>query len=119
MKYNVRDKLILKGYTDVDWGADEEDRRSITGYVFLLGNAAISTKSRKQPTVSGSSTEAEYMATYFAVSEAIYLRALLKELGHPQDTTTIYVDNQACIAIESKPVLQSKVKHIGIKYHFI
>ena len=118
MEYNAKE-LVLRGYADADWGADKEDRRSITGYVFLLGDAAISTKSRKQPTVSESSTEAEYMATYFAVSEAMYLCMLLKELGHEQATTVIRVDNQACITIASKPVLRSRVKHIDMKYHFI
>jgi len=105
MKYNAKDKLTLKGYADADWGADEEDQRSITRYIFLLGSMAISTKSRKQPTVSGSSTEAEYMATYFTVSEAIYLHALLGELGYPQETTVLHVNNQVYITIANKPVL--------------
>ena len=45
------------GYCDSDWGSDISTRRSTTGYVFMLANAAITWKSRKQPTVALSSTE--------------------------------------------------------------
>ena len=34
--------LTLKGYTDVDWAGDEDERKSTSGFVFLLGNGAIS-----------------------------------------------------------------------------
>lgn len=43
---------IITGYSDADWGNDLVDSRSYTGYVFLLGGAAISCKSRKQRTVA-------------------------------------------------------------------
>ena len=33
--------LQLKGYTDVDWGDDLDERKSTLSYVFLLGNGAI------------------------------------------------------------------------------
>ena len=65
--------MVLKGYTDADWGADKNDRKSITGYIFFLGRAACCTKSKKQQTIGGSMMEVEYMATYFAISEAIWI----------------------------------------------
>jgi hypothetical protein len=30
------------GYCDADWGWDLEDRRSTTGFVFMIGGGAIS-----------------------------------------------------------------------------
>ncbi|CAD6993124.1 unnamed protein product [Ceratitis capitata] len=47
----------LVGYTDADWGGCAIDRRSYTGYIFLLSGAAITWKSQKQRTVALSSTE--------------------------------------------------------------
>ncbi|XP_071652183.1 uncharacterized protein [Temnothorax longispinosus] len=59
--YTKRGKALI-GYTDADWGNCGLDRRSYTGSVFLLANAAISWESRKQRTVTLSSTKAEYTA---------------------------------------------------------
>lgn len=36
------DQLILKGYSDYDWGACLDSRRSITGYIMLLGQSPVS-----------------------------------------------------------------------------
>ena len=48
---------ILVGYTDSDWGSDKTDSKSISGFVFFLGHGAIAWASRKQHSVSLSSTE--------------------------------------------------------------
>ena len=56
-------KTFNQNYVDADWAGDPISRRSITGYVFSLYGGAVSWMSRKQPTVSLSSTEAEYKAT--------------------------------------------------------
>jgi hypothetical protein len=49
----------LSGYSDAAWAGDMETRRSISGYVFNVGSGAISWSSKRQPTVSLSSCEAE------------------------------------------------------------
>ena len=51
----------LHGFSDSDWAGDVGDRRSTSGYVFLLGGAAVSWKSTKQTTVALSTAEAEYI----------------------------------------------------------
>ena len=62
----------LTGYVDADFAGDLDKRRSLTGYVFTLGDCAISWKSTLQATVALSSTEAEYMAITEAIKEAIW-----------------------------------------------
>ncbi|KAG8474632.1 hypothetical protein CXB51_031261 [Gossypium anomalum] len=56
----TKDRVI--GYVDADFAGDLDRRRSLTGYVFTIGDCAISWKATLQTTVALSTTEAEYMA---------------------------------------------------------
>jgi len=112
----------LHRYADADWGNDVDTRKSTTGYVFYVGSGAISWCSKRQSTIALSSTEAEYTALCASVQEAIWLRSLLEEVKYPCYTltpTTIYEDNQSCIALAGNPVHHARTKHIDIKCHFI
>jgi len=118
--YSSSGNGALIGFTDSDWASDKLTRRSTTGYVFLLAGAAISWKSKLQKTVACSSMEAEYMALFFGVSEAIHLRSLLAEIGmQVQDPTRIFCDSQSAIAISKNPEAHQRTKHIDVKYHKI
>ena len=52
----------LTAFTDSNWSGDPYDRRSTTGITIFFGNNPITWVSKKQHTVSRSSTEAEYQA---------------------------------------------------------
>ena len=109
----------LEGYSDADWGNSDFDRKSISGYVFLFGNAPISWASRKQRTVAVSTMEAEYMAASLATREAIWLRTLLTEIGLLQNKPTLpNIDNQSAIDFSKNQGSHSKSKHIDIQHHF-
>ena len=79
LKFVASDKgnFSLEGFADADWAGDVSPRKSTPGYVFRLGGATISWKSKRQPIVTLSSTEAEYVALCTAAQEAIWLRHLL------------------------------------------
>jgi hypothetical protein len=47
----------------------------------FLGSNLISWSARKQPTVSRSSTEAEYKAIVNAATEVMWIQILLTEIG--------------------------------------
>ncbi|CAI7870400.1 unnamed protein product [Closterium sp. NIES-54] len=112
--------IELKGYADSDYAGDPSTRKSTSGYVFTLLGAAVSWQSKKQPTVALSSTEAEYMALTQGAMEAIWLRRLLAELGHPQpNPTPLFCDNQVAISLSHNAVLHGRTKHIEVKHHFI
>ena len=110
----------LEGYPDADWGNDDLDRKSISGYNFLFGNAPISWASHKQHTVAVSTMEAEYMAASLATREAIWLCTLLTEIVLLQNKPTLLnIDNQSAIDFTKNQGSHSKSKHIDIQHHFV
>lgn len=121
MRYTKQPKAdILVGYVDADWAGDKNDRKSTSGYVFKVFGNTVSWCSRKQPTVSLSSTEAEYIALANGICEGRWLRSLLSELQIICDRATIiHEDNQSCMRVAEEPKEHKRMKHIDVKYNFI
>ncbi|UYV76700.1 hypothetical protein LAZ67_14001823 [Cordylochernes scorpioides] len=112
----------LHGYADADWGGNLVDRKSHTGIVYFLARGPIAWESKKQQTVTLSSTESEYIALCEAGKEAVYLRALLDEMGFGEllnGPTVLKTDNQGAQQLARNPVYHARTKHIDIKWHFI
>ena len=110
----------ITGFSDADWAGDVGDRKSTSGYVFLLGGAAVSWKSAKQTTVALSTAEAEYIALSTASQEAMWLQQLMSDLSKKfLQETIIYEDNQSTICLAKTQAVHGRTKHIDIKYHFI
>uniref|UniRef100_A0A2N9IRX0 Integrase catalytic domain-containing protein n=1 Tax=Fagus sylvatica TaxID=28930 RepID=A0A2N9IRX0_FAGSY len=107
-------------YSDADWAGDPTDRRSTTGYCFLLGDSLISWRSKKQSVVARSSTEAEYRAFADTTAELLWLRWLLQDLDIDCSTTVpIHCDNRSAIQIAHNDVFHERTKHIEIDCHFV
>jgi hypothetical protein len=86
----------------------------------FLGDNLISWSSRRQPTVSRSSAEAEYRAVANCIAESCWLRQLLHELHHPPArATVVYCDNVSAMYMSSNPVQHQRTKHIEIDLHFV
>ncbi|KAK3038082.1 hypothetical protein RJ639_031636 [Escallonia herrerae] len=103
--YSSSQDFKLVGYCDSDWAGDKNDRKSTTGFVFYMGNSAFTWNSKKQPIVTLSTCEAEYVAATSCVCHAIWLRSLLMELHQTQDGhTKILVDNKSALVLAKNPV---------------
>jgi hypothetical protein len=118
--YTKSDSNQLSGYTDSDFAGSLDDRKSTSGHVFQLGTNLISWASKKQPIVSISSAEAEYVAATSASCQAVWLRRILKDMSHTEkDPTPIFCDNTSAIALSKNHVFHKKSKHIDTRFHFI
>ena len=70
----------LQAFSDSDFAGDLNDRKSTSGFVFIIDGGAISWRSKKQSIVAQSTTEAEYVAMSFTVRESLLLKSLFKDL---------------------------------------
>ena len=97
-----------------------DTRRSTTGYVFKVFGGAVAWRSRRQPTVALSTTEAEYMASSDASRQAIWIRLFLDNLGLGLGDQPLQIYNDSgTIALAKNPVRHERTKHIALQHHFI
>ena len=83
------------GYVDVDWAGCPDTRKSTSGYCFMINGAAVSWRSKRQPVVALSVSEAEFASESSMLQEVMYLPYLLSNLGFPQPgATTVFADNK-------------------------
>lgn len=114
------DQLDLIGYSDSDWCGDRVDRRSTSGYVFMLNGVAICWSSKKQPVTALSSCEAEYIAGTYAACQLVWLESLCLELKCKlQKPQKLLIDNRSAINLAKNPVSHGRSKHIETRFHFI
>ena len=110
----------LACFVDAAHANDLRNRRSTTGYAFIMAGAAISYRCKTQSITATSSTEAEFLAAVTAAKHAKYLRAILYELGFPQrQPTPIYEDNQSAINMINARRPTERSRHIDIQHFAI
>jgi hypothetical protein len=115
--------LKFESYVDASWASCQITGKSTTGYLILWNDNLISWQSKKQSTISLSSTEAEYIAITEVTKELIWLKmvtetALNFSIPSP---SPIYEDNQAAILLANNESNHSafKTKHMNLRYHFV
>uniref|UniRef100_A0AAV1U4T5 Reverse transcriptase Ty1/copia-type domain-containing protein n=1 Tax=Peronospora matthiolae TaxID=2874970 RepID=A0AAV1U4T5_9STRA len=96
------DKIDFCGYSDADWAGDHADHKSTSGYAFILMGAPVSWGSKKQSSVSLSTSEAEYIALSLAIQEGKWVHRLLCDILDAAEDKSghelkIMEDNQSCI----------------------
>ena len=105
------------GFVDADWASCSKTQRSFTGVCIRLAGGTIAWKSRLQPTIAGSSTEAEFMGANDAGKTILFIRSILWDLGIPQSKATLlYEDNDACTAMANARKPTPRTRHIDIKW---
>ena len=116
----------LMGFSDSDFAADIDNRRSTSAFVFILNSSAVSWKAKQQSLVTRSTHDAEYVGLANAAYEANWLRKVLHALD-PHDHQEmrrigLLGDNQSAITTAHAPLdstSSSRSKHIDVRFHII
>ena len=128
LKFSIDFGLIIRPnsstqlsiYSNADWVGCPDDRKSTFGYGIYFGLNLIFWSFTKQPTVTHSSTEAEYRVIAHAIAESLWLQSPLHELGIFLSTRPVlWCDNIGSTYLIANPVFHARTKHVEINYHFV
>ncbi|MCH79973.1 retrovirus-related Pol polyprotein from transposon TNT 1-94 [Trifolium medium] len=118
--FSSSSSLKLHGFADSDWARCPDTRKSVTGYCVLLGNSLISWRSKKQNTVSRSSTEAEYRALASLTCEIQWLSYLFHDFNIQfSQPASLYCDSKSAIYLAHNPTFHERSKYIELDCHVI
>nr|GEW14684.1 retrovirus-related Pol polyprotein from transposon TNT 1-94 [Tanacetum cinerariifolium] len=119
---DLKQELRVSCYTDAGYLTDVDDLKSQTGYVFILNGGAVDWKSAKKSIFTTSYVEAEYIATFDASKEAVWVRKFIFGLGVVptiEEPISMYCDNTGAIAIANKSGISKGARHFHAKVHYL
>ncbi|WVZ97910.1 LOW QUALITY PROTEIN: hypothetical protein U9M48_043412 [Paspalum notatum var. saurae] len=102
--YSSGSSLSLRRSSDADNVGCRIDRKSTSGTCQFIGTSLVTWSSRKQASVSLSTTEAEYIVVASYYSQLLWMKATLR----------LYL---CCLSKNN--ILHSRTKHIDIRFHFM
>ena len=106
-------------YSDANWISNDKDSKSLSGYVFTLGGAAVSWKSSKQMVIARSTMEYEFIALDKCGEEAEWLRHFLEDIQRwpkPVPPICIHCDSQSAIGRAQNSMYNGKSRHIRCRH---
>ncbi|KAM3000766.1 hypothetical protein FF2_037135 [Malus domestica] len=124
--YDPRIDSCLIGYADAGYLSDSHRACSQTGYVFIVGDTAISWRSTKQMLVATLSNHVEIFALHEASRESFWLREVMKHIRSiigltsvVDLPTTIFEDNAACIEqLKNRYIKGDNTQHIAPMFFY-
>jgi hypothetical protein len=97
-----------------------DERKSTSGGAFFLGDSIVSWLSKKQGSISLSTTKVEYIVVATCCTQVLWMIQILADLEVKYTAPIpIHCDNTSALNLSKNPIFHSKTKHILIKYHFL
>ncbi|GAV63776.1 hypothetical protein CFOL_v3_07294 [Cephalotus follicularis] len=119
LTYRWVDDLQLVGFTDSDFAGCQDDRKSTSGYVFMIAGGALSWKSAKHTLIASLTMQAEFVACYGAATQAVWFRKFMRTftvVDFVSRPIWLYCDNSSTVLFINNNKGITGSKHIEIKY---
>ena len=110
----------MQAFADADYASDPVNRKSICGYIFTISSGAVCFSSTKQRSVTGYTTEAEYIALSLASRQAIWTCRLVSSIEGTSGSSAVpflFGNNKASLQLPKRVSNTSKIKHIDTSFH--
>ena len=115
-----RAQFRMVSYTDASFGANPDNRKSTTGYLFLLGGGLISFGSKTQSLTAQSTVESELQALSYGARETVYNSNFLMELGLKTfSSVPTNSDSTGALSVPGNDMFSSRTKHIALRFFFV
>ncbi|GJY77960.1 hypothetical protein Tco_0483761 [Tanacetum coccineum] len=114
--------IMVSCYTDVGYLTVTNNLKSETRYVFVLNGGAADWKCTKQSIFATSSVEAEYIASYDASKEVVWIRKFISGLGVVpiiEEPIKMYCNNIEAITIANESGITKGARHYRSKLHYL
>ncbi|XP_058776235.1 secreted RxLR effector protein 161-like [Vicia villosa] len=109
----------LVGYTDSSCCSDAEDKKSTTGYVFMLGGAPIAWSLIKERVVPLSSCEIEFIISSLCACKATWMVNPVEEITGKNHGAIMKIDNMSAINLEKNLIAHGRSKHIEMRFRYL
>ena len=122
LTYRCTDTLEVVGFSDSDYVVCMDDKKSTSGYIFMMTEGAVSWKSVKQTLTTSSTMKAEYVAYYEASCHAIWLQNFISALEVVHSISRplkLFYNNSAVISFSRNTGSISRSKHIDVNFFFV
>ena len=117
---NALDIQKVRAWVDAAYIDCPESLRSTGGHTVTVNGCPVSCESKRQPLVTLSTAEAEYVQACRCTTEVMYVREICADLGYDMsEPSIIYEDNKACISISEGDTDKKRTKHIAKHFHFV
>jgi hypothetical protein len=119
LRYSCGEKECpnLVAYSDADFAGCSMTSKSTSGIAILFRGQPVHWRSKRQPIVTSSTTEAELVALNLCALQVQWLKLLLGEdFGVNPLKATLHCDNQSTVAIAHNPIASDRSRHINVKY---
>ena len=122
LTYRCTDTLEVVDFSDSDYVACIDDKKSTSCYIFMMAEGAVSWKSIKQTLTTSSIMEAEYVACYEATCHAIWLWNFISTLEVVHSISRLlklFCDNSTTVSFFRNTRSTSRSKYIDVKFFFV
>ena len=125
LTYNAS-KMKLAVHSDASYLSEPKARSRAGGHFFLsnggevpTNNGALLNMAHIIKHVMSSATEAELAALYIMAREAVYIRIILEEMGHPQPPTPLQTDNSMADGVVNGKITPKRTKAMDMRFHWL